>query len=117
MAKKKFYSLSRYKDNDGDMKSGYLCREGFDVPNDFGLDLAVYRATDATAATNWEQVKTWFVVDCDCGLAIGKGGTKKEAIEDAFEKYSKVDKDLYRKKVAEAKETYGPVPGRAIYYL
>lgn len=118
MAKKIFYSISRYKERDtGDMKIGYFKREGQSVPNDFGLDFAVYRATDSSAATNWEEVKTWFVVDCECGLAIGQGGTKKEAIANAFDKYEKADKELYKKKVAECLKNYGPVLGHGIYYL
>ena len=118
MAKKVFYSLSRFKEQGSDsFKVGYFRREGQSVLNDFGLDLAVYRATDSTAATNWEEVKTWFVVDCQCCLALGQGGTKKEAIANAISRYEKVDKELYKKKVAECLENYGPVPGHEIYYL
>lgn len=118
MGKKTFYSISRYMDrNSGDNKVGYFKREGQDVPNEYGLDLAVYRATDSSAATNWQEVKTWFVVDCSCGLSIGQGSTKKEAIQNAFEKYEKVDKELYRKKVAECLEKFGPMPGHSIFYL
>ena len=118
LAKKIFYSISRYKEIDGgEVRTGYFKREGQSVPNDFGLDLAVYRATDYSAATNWEEVKTWFVVDCECGLAIGQGGTKKEAIANSIERYEKVDKELYKKKCKECIEKYGPIPGHSIMYL
>lgn len=118
MAKRKFYSLSRYKDRvDGKIKTGYFMREGFDVPNNLGLNLAVYRAIDNTASTNWKEVKTWFVVDKDCGLSVGQGGTKNEAITNALEKLVSVDMDLYNNKKEEIKNKYGPVPGHGVMYL
>lgn len=116
--KRKFYSLSRYKDKtDGNMKIGYLPREGEAVPNDFSLELFVYRATDSSAATNWKEVKTWFVVDEDCGLSVASGNTKKEAINKALEILAKVDMELYHKKREKSIETYGPVPGHGVMYL
>ena len=118
MAKRNFYSLSRYKDKtDGNTKCGYLPREGEAVPNNFSLALSVYRATDSTAATNWKEVKTWFVVDEDCGLSIATGSTKKEAINKALETLAKVDMELYMKKRHKSIETYGPVPGHKVVYL
>lgn len=119
MAKKKFfYGFSRYIDKtDGITKMGYLPREGFNVPNDFFLDLAVYKATDSSAATNWKECTTWFVVDCRCGLSVGSGGTKKEAIENALDKLSKVDMNAYNKKTYEHVATYGYPPGHGVTYL
>lgn len=118
MAKRRFYSLSRYKDKqDGSMKCGYLPREGEAVSNVFSLALSVYRATDSSAATNWEEVKTWFVVDEDCGLSVASGGTKKEAISRALEILEKVDMELYKRKREKSLETYGPIPGHKVFYL
>jgi len=108
MAKRKFYGFSRYTDKtDGITKVGYLPREGYNVPNDFLLDLAVYKA----------ESTYWFVVDCRCGLSVGSGGTKKEAIENALDKLSKVDMETYNKKTYEHVTTYGYPPGHGITYL
>ena len=118
MAKKVFYGFSRYVDKtDGKTKMGYLPREGFNVPNDFLLDLAVYKATDPSAATNWKEATTWFVVDCRCGLSIASGSTKKEAIQNALDRLSKTDMELYNKKAYHHVETYGYPPGHGIFYL
>ena len=115
--KRKFYSLSRYKDKqDGSIKIGYLPREGFKVPNTFGINLMVYRAVDETASTRYNEVKTWFVVDEDCGLSIGEGSTKKEAIENAFDKLSKIDMGTYNDSQIKAIEKYGYPPGHVIMY-
>ena len=108
MGKRKFYSLSRYTDKtDGTIKCGYLPREGFVVPNEFGLNLLVYRD---------KEVKTWYVVDEDCGLSIGEGSTKKEAIENAFDKFSKIDMGTYNDSQIKAIEKYGYPPGHVIMY-
>ena len=118
MVKKKFYAFSRYTDKvDNITKMGYLPRGGFPVPNDYLIDLAVYKATDSAAATNYDVATTWFVVDCRCGLAVASGSTKKEAIQNALYKLSKVDMDLYDEKVYKHVTTYGYPPGRRISYL
>lgn len=119
MAKKKmFYAFSRYTDKtDGSVKIGYLPREGYPVPNDYLLELAVYKATDSAAATNWKEATTWFVVDCRCGLSVAGGNTKKEAIGNALDKLGKVDMELYGKKVYEHCTKYGFPPGHGISYL
>ena len=118
MAKKLFYSLCRYKDKtDGTIKCGYLPREGEDVPNDLGFDLGIYRAKDESAATNWKEAKTWFVVDTRCGLSVAEGSTKKEAIGKALDTLSKVDMDKYNEKVRKTAECYGECPGHRISYL
>jgi len=117
MAKKKFYSLCRYTEKTtGNVKVGYMPREGFDVPNDLGFDLAVYCAKDSSASTNWNEVKTWFVVDTVTGLSVTQGDTKNEAIDAALARMETLDKDKYRKAVKDTEEKYGPVPGRRITY-
>lgn len=117
MAKKKFYSLSRYTDKtDGNTKIGYLPRKGFEVPNTFGINLMVYRAVDETASTRYNEVKTWFVVDEYCGLSIGEGSTKKEAIENAFDRLSKIDMETYNDSQRKAIEKYGYPPGHRVMY-
>ena len=118
MAKRKFYALARYRDKtDGNLKVGYLPREGFTVENNLGFNLSVYRATDETASTNYKEVKTWFVVDEDCGLSVGQGNTKNNAIANALERLVKIDKEQYRKSIDSAREKYGPVPGHGVMYL
>jgi hypothetical protein len=117
MPKKKFYSLCRYVEKTtGNVKIGYMPREGFDVPNDLGFDLAVYRAKDSSASTNWNEVKTWFVVDTVTGLSVAQGDTKKQAADAALSRLETLDKDKYRKAVMDTEEKYGPVPIRRIIY-
>lgn len=115
MAKKKFYALIRYIDKlDGKTKVGYFRREGFDVPNNLGINLAVYRGTDPRD----ETVKTdWFVVDVDCGLSVGSGETKNKAISNALENLVKIDKEAYAKLKADVSKMYGEMPGHGVMYL
>ena len=118
MAKKVFYTFCRYIDKtDGSVKMGYLPREGFNVPNDFLLDLGVYKATDSSAATNWKETTTWFVVDCRCGLSVASGSTKKEAVQNALDRLGKIDMEVYNKKAYSHVETYRYPPGHRIFYL
>lgn len=111
--KRKFYSLTRYIDETCEnIKTGYIQRDGFDVPNDFGLDLAVYRSIDTKT-----QLKIWYVVDCCCGLSVGSGYTQREAVSSSLEKLAKVDMKAYAEKAKKSIETYGEVPGHRIMYL
>lgn len=117
MPKKKFYSLCRYVDKtDGNIKVDYLPGEGADVPNNLGFDLAVYRATDKSVATNYREVKIWFVVDTRTGLSVAEGGTKKEAVENALNRLKGLDMELYNTRCAEFAKTYGPCPGHNVMY-
>ncbi len=117
MPKKKFYSFCRYNetDNDGNkvLTLGYLPREGYVVPNDFGLDLAVYRDKKGVGVLP----NLWYVIDCYCGLSVGSGCTKKEAIANSFDRLSKVDMELYRKKQIAVIDEHGEPPGHRIFYL
>lgn len=112
MAKKVFYTLIRDVREDGNPYVTFAKREGFDVPNDFNLDLAVYNAKK-----NKEDQNNWFVVDCDCGLSCGNGATKKLAMEDAIKKLSKVDMEIYKDSVKKAKEKFGVPPGKRVMFL
>lgn len=117
MAKKKFYSICRYKEKTtGDTKVGYMPREGYDVPNVLGFDLAVYRAKDSTAATNWEAAKIWFVVDTRTGLSVAQADTKNAAIEAALSRLESIDMEAYNIAAAKAAKEYGPCPGHRIMY-
>lgn len=117
MSKKKFYSLCRYVEKTtGNIKVGYMPREGFDVPNDLGFDLAVYQAKDSSASTSWNEIKTWFVVDTVTGLSVAQGDTKNKAIDAAFSRLETLDKDKYRDVVKDVESKHGPVPGRRITY-
>jgi len=117
MAKKVFYTLSRTIDDDGIKKENFYKQEGFNVPNEFNLDLAVYKAADKITNPSCDYHKIWFVVDCDCGLAVGEGDTKKDAIDDAFSRLSKVNMLIYKDGVKKANEMYGIPPLKRITYL
>lgn len=117
MAKKKFYSVCRYKEKTtGETKVGYMPHEGYNVPNDLGFDLAVYRAKDNTASTNWEAEKIWFVVDTRTGLSVAQADTKNAAIEAALSRLKSVSMEAYNFAAAKAAEEYGPYPGHRIMY-
>lgn len=115
MAKKKFYSLCRYFDNatDTNPKIGYLLREGFNVPNSFGFDLAVYRAKNEEP---FKDTKIWYVVDTRTGLSVAQGRTKNEAIENTLTRLEKIDMTKYNEKVVQMTNEYGPCPGHRISY-
>lgn len=109
MPKKNFYSLCRYRDKvTKKLKAGYLPREGFDVPNDFHLDLAVYHSK--------EEDGSWYVVDTRTGLSVGQGYTRKEAVSSSLERLSTVDMDEYNKAAAKVAAQYGPCPGHGVTY-
>lgn len=74
----KFYKLARYEQN-GVMKPGFLREEGYFLPNNYGLELAVYRAEVVKGGD-----KKWYVVECSSGSGLGEGKTKNAAIQ-AFE--------------------------------
>lgn len=113
MARKcSFYSLSRC--NDG---IRYLKREGFTVPNDFNLDLAIYKTVDTNSDYAGKDGVVWHVVDTDCGLSIGSGPTRKYAIEEAFDRLENTGMDIYKLKAKLAVDTYGTPPNKQIFYL
>ena len=115
MTKKKFYSLCRYVDKtDGNIKAGYLLKEGFDVPNDLGFDLAVYRGSNNSVMPNPRNPKVWYVVDTRSGLSISEGDTKSKAIQSALKRLETVDMEVYKKKCCETEEIYGPYPGHDV---
>lgn len=119
MRKKKFYALHCYVDSvDGNAKIGYLRYDGFDVPNEYGFDLAVYKTVKSGDASNaFKPIGVWYVVDCDCGLAVGEGSSRPKAIANAMEKLKKLDEECYRKKVKSVIDQYGYPPGKGIFYL
>ena len=71
----KFYKLARYE-QDGVVKPGFLREGGSFLPNNYGLELVVYRAKGGD--------KTWYVVECSSGSGFGEGKTRNAAIQ-AFE--------------------------------
>lgn len=111
MAKKVFYTLTRDVREDGTYVF-FTKKEGFDVPNELHLDLAVYNAKK-----NKEDQNNWYVVDCYCGLAVGDGTTKKMAIENALGRLGKLDMEKYRESVKKANEKWGVPPGKGIFWL
>lgn len=119
MPKKKFYALHAYVDSvDGNAKIGYLRYDGFDVPNEYGFDLAVYRTTkEGDWKNSWKAIPVWYVVNCACGLAVGEGSSRRKAIANAMERLEKLDEDWYNKKVRSVIDQYGYPPGKGIYYL
>lgn len=119
MSKKQFYALHAYVDSvDGNAKIGYLRYDGFDVPNEYGFDLAVYKTVKSGDVKNaFKPISVWYVVDCTCGLSIGEGPSRPKAVANAMEKLDKLDEEWYKKKVRSVIDQYGYPPGKGIFYL
>ena len=115
--KKSFWALCRYMDADGKIIAGYLKKEGTDVPNRFGFDLAVYKTVDTSQSDENKKVKVWIVVDTRSGLSIAQGNTKKAAIDAAMQRLLELDMSVYYEKLKKVVEQYGECPGHRITWL
>lgn len=114
--KRKFYVCSRYVDTtDGLTKTGYLPKEGFNVPNDLGIDLAVYKNKEKDL--DCKEVPVWHVTDVVSGLEVAHGKTKKDAINAAFERLKKATNNQLDEIRYKARKQYGEMPDRRIFYL
>ena len=117
MLKKRFYSICRYKDKtDGKTKYGYLQREGYDVPNNLGFDLAVYSSMDNPATSDQQRTETWFVIDTRTGLSVAQGASKNDVIDTALSNLEQMDMAWYREIVTKTEAAYGPCPMHKIMY-
>ena len=74
---KEFYILSRDE-------HGFTWKpmKGDVVKNDFGLSMFVYHSKELIAKNG--KSTWWYVVEESTGLSVTKGGTKKEAVENAL---------------------------------
>lgn len=106
-----FYALLRYKDPDGSMRMGYIKKQGESVPNNLGISLAVYRTVERSHENSDKEVKVWYVVDTDSGLAVGEGSTKNAAIINALDKIAKAGMEAIQKARDSAKEKIWPDAG------
>ena len=110
-----FYVLSRSAD--GVME--YVAREGERVPHD-KLTLSVYRTEDKSKPVNPKTnkfPKIWFVVEEMCGLACGKGPTKKDAIADALDNLQKIPEKQMEKTIMESVKKFGGSPMYRVSFL
>lgn len=116
MPKCNFYALCRYVDKtDGSAKCGYLPKEGYDVPNDLGIKLSVYKSVEQDICCLDKTV--WHVTDVESGLEVGKGDTKKDAIHNAIKSLSMVGKERLEAQRRKIREQYGEMPGYRISWL
>lgn len=76
----RFYSYCRNEDNG----IGFIPHDGSRVKNTFGLTLYVYHSNETYDYKNGKGKSWWYVVEERTGLAMGRGHTRKEAIDNAL---------------------------------
>lgn len=81
---------------------------GYDVPNDFGLDLAVYRTR---MGVRYKFIDTWRVSDKRSGVSACNGETIKEAIDNTFEHFTSIGIETVKEKLNQFMEENGAMPG------
>lgn len=99
----KFYKLAMYEQN-GVMKPGFLREEGIFLPNNYGLQLVVYRA-ESKKGDNM-----WYVVECSSGSGLGEGKTKNAAIRAFENNIQRLGIEGIKKAVHRSIELYGLTP-------
>ena len=100
----KFYKLARYEQG-GVMKPGFLREKGYFLPNNYGLELAVYWAEAIKGGD-----KTWYVVECSSGSGLGEGKTKNAAIQAFENNVQRLSIEGIKKAVRRSIELYGLTP-------
>lgn len=100
----KFYKLARYLE-DGKQRTGFLREEGIFLPNNYGLELVVYRAEAVKGGD-----KTWYVVECSSGAGLSEGRTRTEAVRSFEEKVEKMGLRAVEKAIEKSISLYGRTP-------
>lgn len=110
MAKRIVYAFNRYIDKtDGNIRMDYLRCEGYDVPNEYGLELAAYKG-EAPVQPTGDRVPCWFVIEVETGLAVGMGINRRKAVNNALANLSKVDMNVLNAQKAKFLAEYGCPP-------
>ena len=116
MSKRKFYALCQYVDKtDGSLKCGYIFKEGQNVPNEYGIDLAMYKSKEKDG--NGKDIVVWHVVDVESGLGLAAGSTKKKASEAVIMVLLTTPTDKIELARRNVREQYGDMPGKKIIFL
>lgn len=97
----RFYAMAM---DDGTM--AFYPRQGTRVKNNFGLTLYVYKSNEPYKPDKYY----WYVVEERTGLSLGRGETRKEAIENALTAIETRSIDTIRKGIDLAIEKYGISP-------
>lgn len=100
----KFYKLARYE-QDGVMKPGFLRETGITLPNNYGLQLAVYQTEKGKM-----NEKVWYVVECSSGSGLGEGKTKNAAIQAFENNVQRLGLKGIERAIARSIELYGMTP-------
>lgn len=96
----KFYKLAKVEVEPDNPAVVFLQEDGFRLPNNFGLDLVVYRADN----------KVWYVVELVSGSAIGSGGTRTKAVQNFIDNITRLGVEGIRKATDKSIELYGKSP-------
>ena len=96
----KFYKLAKVEIEPDNPAVVFLQEDGFRLPNNFGLDLVVYRADN----------KTWYVVELVSGSAVGSGNTRTKAVQDFADNIARLGVEGIRKATNKNIELYGKSP-------
>ena len=96
----KFYKLAKI--DDGDTKRiEFVREEGIFLPNNYAMELAVYRTEDK---------KTWYVVELTSGAGLGQGNTKSKAIANFEHNVERLGIKGIERAVNRSIELYGRTP-------
>lgn len=96
----KFYKLAKINDG-GKISTGFVREEGIFLPNNFALELVVYRTEDK---------KKWYVVELTSGAGLGQGDTKSKAIANFEHNVERLGIKGIERAVHRSIELYGRTP-------
>lgn len=96
----KFYKLAEVGGETG-FRVAHLREEGFFLPNNYALEVAVYKS---------KGDDRWYVVELTSGAGLGEGNTRKKAIANFEHNVERVGVKGIEKAVRRSIELYGRTP-------
>ena len=108
MGKKEYYIRVQSSGND---QADFRKREGTELKNEYGLELAVSWCERMLGADRlYKKIKWWTVTELHTGLAMGEGETRKEAVERTFLGIEFAGIDVIKQKIADFITEHGESP-------
>lgn len=99
----KFYKLSRMHGKPG---IGFLQEKGYFLPNNYLLDLVVYKSDE----TDNNGRNRWFVVETSSGCALGQGESRQKAIQNFENNVERMGIESIGEAIVRSKNKYGITP-------
>ena len=96
----KFYKLVMV-DGETGPRVAHLREEGFFLPNNYALEMAVYKSKDDGR---------WYVVELTSGTGLGEGDTRKKAVANFEHNVERVSVKGIENAVRRSIELYGRTP-------